>query len=119
MHRTFKFRAYELIEKRMFTVNALDNTGDYDRIWQARGEGESSFSPNIVLMQFIGILDSLTIPIYEGDIVAKNGKKAVVQWDSTYACFVLKGKDWETNTIIGNELIILGNIYENKDLWEK
>ena len=112
--RVIKFRAWNgnyfvLVTKLEFVSNPDGEFG-----WNIN---EHLGIPLENLCQYIGINDANGLEIYENCIVVYQGKKAVVKWDDEYACFVLEGEggSWGTNTIIGSEIIVLGNIFDNPE----
>ena len=74
---------------------------------------------NIEIMQYTGRKDSEGNEIYEGDILQSEHyfKYQVVFKGDCWRCEPLKRNVFK-NRFIGNDLKIIGNIYENKDLLE-
>ena len=80
----------------------------------------------IVLMQSTGLKDKNGKEIFEKDILDYNGRKAIVKWHGSYACFIyefvdeLKNRtaEWQPLYLSYYKFEIIGNIYENPELLE-
>lgn len=85
--------------------------------------------PNIILMQYTGLKDSLGIEIFEGDIIETPmgniievlwGEKVYYTGKHEYQCFgwIARNKKGKTETLDTSMTagIVVGNIYKNPDL---
>ena len=80
----------------------------------------------IKLMQSTGLKDKNGKEIFEGDIVDYKGRKALVSWHGSYASFIYRFVDelqkrnaeWNHLYLAYMRCEIIGNIYENPELWE-
>lgn len=81
---------------------------------------------DIVLMQSTGLEDKKGKEIFEKDILDYNGRKAVVKWHGSYACFIyefvdeLKNRtaEWQPLYLSYYKFEIVGNSLENPELLE-
>jgi uncharacterized phage protein (TIGR01671 family) len=82
---------------------------------------------NFILLQYTGLKDKNGTEIYEGDILLTNDDPGegldshinmIVEWDSDFLKYIVFNKDCRLD--LGHypqdELLILGNIYENPEL---
>ena len=80
----------------------------------------------IKLMQSTGLKDKNGKEIFDGDIVDYKGRKALVSWHGSYASFIYRFVDelqkrnaeWNPLYLAYMRCEIIGNIYENPELWE-
>ena len=80
----------------------------------------------IKLMQSTGLKDKNGKEIFEGDIVDYKGRKALVSWHGSYASFIYRFVDelqkrnaeWNPLYLAYIRCEVIGNIYENPELWE-
>ena len=80
----------------------------------------------IIFMQSTGLKDKNGKEIFEKDIVDYKGRKAIVKWHGSYACFIYKFVDelknrtteWQPLYLSYYHFEIIGNIYENPELLE-
>lgn len=81
---------------------------------------------NAILMQSTGLKDNNGKEIFEGDILDYKGRKALVRWHGSYASFIYRFVDelqkrnaeWNPLYLAYMRCEIIGNIYENPELWE-
>jgi len=115
--RLFKFRAWVRNEL-MVNVVSIDfnnefitwDDNQYDRCVPPNKCYEIETFDDIILMQYTELKDRNDIEIYEGDIVEMWGTKQVIEWQN-YDNY--QGFDIETDD---NDILILGNIFENPEL---
>lgn len=110
--RTIKFRVYNKKTKVLTQPHAISS--------------EILDNHNLIVMQFTGLLDKEGKEIYEGDIVLNHFKKQklIVFWDTEI--IGTKGGGWNykkfendedmTWRIESENIEVISNIYENKDL---
>lgn len=120
-----KFRAWDKRDKKSYLVDEIvwDN-GKFDSIGDAitfyRGAEE------VELMQSTGLKDKNGKEIFEKDILDYNGRKVIVKWHGSYACFIyefvdeLKNRtaEWQPLYLSYYKFEIIGNIYENPEMLE-
>lgn len=124
MEREIKFRAWDKVTRAMYTDQ--DSKG----MWQVpvANNGVIKSSDEIILMQFVGIYDKNSTPVYEGDIYkVANNQEYIVKWidfceygnDTYFATFVL----WQSEQVafpfdqyaVENGIVI-GNIHQTPEL---
>jgi hypothetical protein len=111
MMREIKFRAWhEGYTQRLKPTKPQmlyeENLGDC-LVWKEQGQP-------IIVMQFTGLFDKNGKEIYEGDILQRVGHnyEFIVKWYKDSCGFHLA---WVSDSInAGWDVIIVGNIYENK-----
>jgi hypothetical protein len=120
--REIKFRAWDKVNKEMSYVTSLswmNNSFRLDTICVDKDPEEWVDEPNFVLMQYTGI-SVKGKEIYDGDILS--GKWAV-EWDNERGFWVVFNPS-KHYCALGEalynvpELEVIGNIYENIELWE-
>ena len=113
--RDIKFRAWDKIYNQMFTVKSLhiDNL-------VVRSNSLTFYSlDDINLMQYTGLKDKNGVEIYEGDLIRGpfDFGPAGYSYITSEVCFDKEqGYQWEYWLL--EELEVIGNIYENKELLE-
>lgn len=120
-----KFRAWDKTYKKMYEVDEIHwNCGEFDFIGDAitfkRGADE------VELMQSTGLFDKNGKEIFEKDILDYNGRKVIVKWHGSYACFIyefvdeLKNRtaEWQPLYLSYYKFKIVGNSLENPELLE-
>lgn len=76
----------------------------------------------LILSQFIGLLDKNGKEIYESDIVkSRSGKLMIVNWSKKFASFCINREGWAFSHWFGegfeaDECEVVGNIYETPEL---
>ena len=76
----------------------------------------------LIYLQYVGLVDVERTKIYESDIVEKDGVIGVVEFVQSRAAFLIRQQNgqlgyFETDKSTRTAYKILGNIYENKELW--
>lgn len=122
-----KFRAWDEELKLMLDVFLIDfkKRGIVGEHW---GFGETNFISfdDIELMQSTGLKDKNGEEIFEKDILDYNGRKVIVKWHGSYACFIyefvdeLKNRtaEWQPLYLSYYKFEIVGNSLENPELLE-
>lgn len=123
-----KFRAYDSGSlSRMYQPDeVMVSDGNIWIIDEDSVAGEWIVNNDLNLMQSTGLKDKNGQEIFEGDIVDYKGRKAVVKWHGSYASFIYRFLDelqervseWYPLFLAYYHFEIIGNIYENKELFE-
>ena len=120
-----KFRVWDKTDKEMYLVDEINfNRGEFESI----GDGITFLrgADEVELMQSTGLHDKNGKEIFEKDILDYNGRKVVVKWHGSYACFIyefvdeLKNRtaEWQPLYLSYYKFEIVGNIYENPEMLE-
>ena len=142
MSRVIKFRAWDVLRKRMITER-LQFTYDEDHCFNCMYDDRERIVEEKIVMQFTGLKDINDIEIYEGDIIKYGDKIQTIIfgceeindnecYQSNYSVgFHRKGKDGEIEHLDyngertrwyspkhPNNFEVVGNIHENPELLE-
>lgn len=107
MSREIKFRAWIAKEKYM----AIQGTPDLENLKSFMFH----YGDEEILMQYSGLKDGRGNEIYEGDIVKYGWRNLFVVFSNGEFKFFDKYNRWE-RYIDTNEMLIIGNIYENYEM---
>lgn len=121
-----KFRAWDEEFKEMVHVNALVFDEQVIKATYQNGNIVKEDVKNYELMQSTGLRDKNGKEIFEKDILDYNGKKVIVKWHGSYACFIyefvdeLKNRttEWQPLYLSYYKFEIVGNSLENPELLE-
>lgn len=126
--REIKFRAWSENLREMIWIDSIEwdlcEFGDNQISGYTNSDWVHKIPTNEVkLMQYTGLKDKNGKEIYEGDIVdIGNGEKFLVGWHEYIKEFTfVKNKNYFPKTYRGasrDTWVVIGNIYENKDLLE-
>ncbi|MGN0557883.1 MAG: YopX family protein [Acutalibacteraceae bacterium] len=100
--------------------------GDFAIIYQQEPEVHKFSVYADTVGQYTGLTDKNGKKIFEDDIVkdVESGYLYVIKWFPTYACFALANKSGHMEIDAGeleifiNDLLVVGNIYDNPELLE-
>jgi uncharacterized phage protein (TIGR01671 family) len=123
---TPKYRAWDKEFKEMVHVNALVFDEQVIKATYQNGSIVKEDVKNYELMQSTGLKDKNGREIFEKDILDYNGRKVIVEWHGSYACFIyefvdeLKNRttEWQPLYLSYYKFEIIGNIYENPEMLE-
>ena len=129
--REIKFRAWDKTTGTIFCVGgfvnmdySVDSEYRYVTVANGRPNDKMDATPQIQtieLMQYTGLKDKNGVEIYEGDIVREEGIN-LLRWveysPDDGAMFVLKADHYTGVGWHGDDLEVIGNIYENPELLE-
>lgn len=120
-------KVWVIKEKKVIEVHAIDFVNKI--IFQNTGGRTKKFYPfdEVEFMENTGLKDKNGKYIYEGDIVTVNGTwDCIIEYKQSSCAFVLKSIDsrWSTGYFsnyddIEEMLEVIGNVYENKELFLK
>jgi uncharacterized phage protein (TIGR01671 family) len=128
--REIKFRAWIFQEERMADVLDLEFRHNRIRVDHSDMDGSHAFYSNIgnkkpryILMQYTGLKDNNGKEIYEGDVLHHNyyQEKGIVIWHASQSRWALEYSDKKTQELFPIDSLsfkILGNIYENPELFK-
>lgn len=119
-----KYRAWDKKIKIMSEVTLIDYRAEFVELFNE--ELYLRDFSKVELMQSTGLKDKNGKEIFEKDILDYNGRKVIVKWHGSYACFIydfvdeLKNRttEWQPLYLSYYKFEIIGNIYENPELLE-
>lgn len=119
--REIKFRVWDCLSRKMLGWGDIFHLPAWE-IFPGTPEQRA-----FVVMQHIGLEDSTGEEIYEGDIIKlpdfldeRKTTTGVVKYNVDNAMFILDlGDDVEQTFYTKDKMTIIGNIYENPELWEE
>ena len=125
--REIKFRAWDRIEKKMINVFSMSWGADRvkglvkNSVPYKHWTSQSGMGADVILQQFIGLLDKHGKEIYEGDVVRMHhGVLQVVYQAPSFVMKVkLHHKEWHEFILSAEQnqfAEVIGNIYENPEL---
>ena len=112
MSRDIKFRAWSVMEQKMYLDVGINPLSDDYHVFNKGGAIVDAWSSQPCLMQFTGLKDKNGVEIYEGDII-KNNENDMDVIVFTGGRFTNK-KDFNDWFVCDCEII--GNIHENPEL---
>ena len=114
-----KFRAWDIENEEMiknpslYTDDWADDINGYFEYWTKVVEDDE----RLVFMQYTGLKDKNKKEIYEDDILDCGDFIGKVEFNLSFCAFVITdGYEIKTFLDVGNEVEIMGNVYENEDL---
>ena len=129
--REIKFRAWDKRQDCMVDPSShfveFDGSVWFNDPWQGEQDALFDQHDNLILMQFTGVCDKNSVPIYEGDLLysPKHGK-AEVRWrdDGCWMTYQeefddVTGMLWPSHIVFSDgfeTFEVIGNIYENPEL---
>lgn len=124
-----RFRAWHKTWEEMGKVKRIrfDDDGNVTTVlFRGKDFGVNATIDKIVLMQSTGLKDKNGKEIFEKDILDYNGRKVIVKWHGSYACFIYEFVDelqnrtteWQPLFLSYYHFEIIGNVYENPELLE-
>ena len=129
--RTIKFRAYDLEDNKMKTVNNIDFANKLITVCDKESLEYVLNFEDVELMQSTGLRDVFNVEMFEGDVVKVYNELSdetfnmIIEFDENFASFILKHLNEDRSRIYhlsyhGRIFYqVIGNIYENKELLEQ
>jgi len=110
--REIKFRFWDKCSKQMSEPFELTELTHWNLIWSDRHKDVDKISfDDLKWMQYTGVKDSIGVEIYEGDIVMSDwGYSGLVNYEEFIHAKI--------NFTISDNIIVIGNIYQNTELIE-
>ena len=124
-----KFRAWDSIKKKFVEHFFITDNGlicNMERPTSGYNSPIPVEKSELILMQSTGLRDINNEEIFEGDILDYNGRKVIVKWHGSFACFIyefvdeLKSRtaEWQPLYLSYYKFEIVGNSLENPELLE-
>jgi len=129
MNRQLKFRVWDKQENSFYSEEYLKHfnvavSWDGKTIYQNFVSGDKEVGNEVVVQQYIGLLDKNGVEIYEGDIVKATSDQYTnenfigkVIFDEGYFCTWVNKNDIR-GIWTGDDIEVIGNIFENNELLE-
>ena len=123
-NQEIKFRCWDEIKKQMYYHNHLILEWSESHIVVNKKQRQSYDIykvENPILMQFTGLKDKNGKPIFESDIIQGDEKQSnIVFWFAEKGMWALDQKDvpYDSLAEFNEEMEVIGNIYENGDLFK-
>ena len=112
MERRIKFSAYDRHEEEW---EYAEKAYELYELFYGYSDGQLKW-----LRQYIGVKDINNDEIYEGDIVAtKHGRKKHLVKYTPWGCMPFSAGNYHEDSFYGDDLEIVGNKFQNKDLLEE
>lgn len=130
MSRDIKYRLWHIADKKYYIVYCLQFSDEFDEplnyeAAQIRRNDEWEWieKDTYILEQFTGRKDKNGNPIYEGDVVKKDGKIYVIRYSQHCFDLACSTNDWPKRqdgysyySTSWDDIEIIGNIHESKEL---
>lgn len=121
-----KYRMWNEITSRLHSVDGLYFDSEVAQYKDEVGVSRFIKFKNAILMQSTGLKDKNGKEIFEKDILDYNGRKVIVKWHGSYACFIYRFVDelhkrnakWEPLYLAYYHFEVVGNKFENPELLE-
>ena len=120
--KKLKFRIWDKSSNTMLSwfglMQAAWNTKDYSLVYEVFQQHNN----NLVIQQYIGIQDINGADIYEGDILSSEDFGMLkIEWRKFYSGYKfgavrLNGDSFDLYGYIPEDTVIIGNIFEDKEL---